>query len=214
MTLERIQLWTYLLEVREVSEVVLWRLSEVRDASDRWVRVKDSEDAELQSYDIGAGLDEAVFQSALRERQQLQFQYFAALEAFLAGWARLSLLLFPLEGKGPDAASRAARGRAIRDELGIAASTILADRELRDAWMHFDERLDRALFGGTFGERYRFVRSTKANQLIQSTIILLEVDSLVVHYTTRSGSRASMDLNRLEQAVSEVRESLKGTVAG
>ena len=102
----------------------------------------------------------------------------------------------------------------IRAALAVAPRSILADRELRDSWMHFDERLDRAFLTETFRERHRFVRSSKAAALIASTVTLLEVDTLVVHYTNRAGAPASLDLSLLEQALVQIREALRKTIAG
>ena len=70
------------------------------------------------------------------------------------------------------------------------------------------------MIDGTFGERHRFLRSSEAQPFIGNTIALLEVDSLVVRYNTRTGQPAALDLKVLEQALVAVRAALKRTIAG
>jgi hypothetical protein len=170
MPLTHVQLTTYLLEVREIVQLMLGRFAEIRELSDRWVKAKDSEDRQLEEWQTGLGLDDEQWGSTIESRGTFQAQYFSAVEAFLAGWARLSLLIFPLDGKGRDAGFRSERGIAIRTALVVGPTSALADRDLRDSWMHFDERLDRAFVTGTFRERHRFVRSTEAADFIGSTV--------------------------------------------
>jgi hypothetical protein len=135
MALTDLQLATYLLEVREVVQLMLGMFAEIRTISDRWTRVKESEDRQLAQWEAGAGLDDDTWHTTLWNRGEFQAQYFAGIEPFLAGWARLSLLLFPIEGKGPAAEFRAERGRRIREALAVMSDSILANRELRDSWM-------------------------------------------------------------------------------
>jgi hypothetical protein len=72
---------------------------------------------------------------------QLQVAVFDRLEQFLAAFARLSLLIFPVSK------SRFAKERAETMQLclGVDESSPIADRDLRDHWMHHDERLDFAV---------------------------------------------------------------------
>lgn len=214
MALTDLQLATYLLEVREVVQLMLGRFAEIRAISDRWARAKESEDRQLAQWEAGAGLDDDTWRTTLWNQSEFQAQYFSGIEAFLAGWARLSLLLFPIEGKGPAAEFRVERGRRIREALAVASDSILANRELRDSWMHFDERLDRVFLDGTFGERHRFLRANEAGPFVGNTLALLEVDTLVVRYTDKAGSPAALDLKVLDQALVKVREALKKTIAG
>jgi hypothetical protein len=58
---------------------------------------------------------------------------FAAIEALLAAYARVSLLLYPIRK------ADAGRGMHLRTILRIDSSSRLADRRLRDGWMHLDE---------------------------------------------------------------------------
>lgn len=214
MALSRPQLATYLFEVREVTQIILNRLSEIRDISGYWSNTRHSVNAQLATS--GEAFDDDSFRRTLLAQERLQAQFFGALEAFLAGWARLSLLLFPLEGGSKEAAAgfRRDRGRALQETLGIPPDSLLADRELRDSWMHFDERLDRAFMDGTFGERHRFVQSHEAKAFVNNTVVLMEVDSLLVHYSTQAGDRRALNLNEFETALVKLREALRGTDAG
>lgn len=208
------QVATYLLEVREVVELMLGRFTEIEAISGHWERAKSSEERQLEEWRTGGTFNDDSWREVMSTRARSQAQYFLALEGYLAAWARLSLLLFPISGTGTLAQFRDERGHRLRTELGISSTSILADRELRDSWMHFDERLDAAIFDGTFRERHYFVRGTEAARLAPGAIALLEMDTLLVHYRTRNGASAAMDLRNLDRAVAEVREALRGTIAG
>jgi hypothetical protein len=208
------QLTTYLLEVREVVELMLVRFSEIATISGHWVRAKSSEEQQLADWEAGVTFDDDTWREVMSTRARSQAEYFLALEGYLAAWARLSLLLFPLAGKGKLAQFRDERGQRLRTELGISSTSILVDRELRDSWMHFDERLDAAILDGTFRERHYFVRATEAAPLVPGAIALLEMDTLHVHYRTRDGVSDALDLRDLDGAVRQVREALRRTIAG
>ena len=65
--------------------------------------------------------------------------------------------------------------------------------------MHFDERLDAAVSGGTFGNRHSFVRSERAGHYVDNTLRLVEVDTLVVRYLDRRGQARAVDLRATKQ---------------
>lgn len=65
-----------------------------------------------------------------------------AIEGILSGYARVSLLLFPAKSAGVRAQ---ARGESLCGYLGIDADHAFGNRDLRNHWMHLDERLDAAL---------------------------------------------------------------------
>jgi hypothetical protein len=154
--------------------------------------------------DSPADLDQSTLANSLQSQVHDQARFFDSLEALLAGWARLSLLLFPSSRKGSGSEFRIARGIRLRAALGISESSVFADRELRDAWMHFDERLDTAVSGGTFGNRHSFVRSERVRDYINNTLRLMEVDTLVVHYRSRHSEARSADLRALRRELLEI----------
>jgi hypothetical protein len=80
----------------------------------------------------------------------------------------------------------------------VGDQSALADRELRNAWMHFDERLDAAMHDASFRERQRFVSSSQSAQHIGSTLRLTEMDTLVVYYRDHKGGTRRISLRDLE----------------
>ncbi len=178
----------FLKEVREVTGTLLFHLSTLQGASLNWLR------ATTAANGVPPSGDPARLAVALGEQVDEQTKLFDALEAFLASWARLSLLLFPLSGGGASE-FRQARGEGLRRLLGVTDGSALADRELRDSWMHFDERLDAAVSGGTFGNRHSCVRSERVQDYIDNTLRIVEVDRLVVHFRSREGESRSVDLH-------------------
>jgi hypothetical protein len=117
------------------------------------------------------------------------------MEAFLAAWARLSLLFLPTQTAGKEGENR---GDVLQLILDVDVSTSpLADRVLRNAWMHFDERLDQAVRAGTWGSRHRFVRSSEGQKAATLAVRVIEMDTLRVHYRDEKGNFHSTDLRAL-----------------
>jgi hypothetical protein len=104
------------------------------------------------------------------------------------------LLLFPLAGNEKTSEFRKSRGEGLRKVLGVGNDSPLADRELRDSWMHFDERLDAAVSSGKFGNRHGFVRSERVEDYVDNTLRLVEVDRLVVHFRSREGKAQAVNI--------------------
>jgi hypothetical protein len=182
------QLAPFLKEVREVTGTLLFYLDTLQRASTNWLRATAVANAVPPVGDGGR------LAQALGQQVDEQTRLFDALEAFLASWARLSLLIFPLSGKDDLSEFRKARGEGLRELLGVTNDSALADRELRDSWMHFDERLDAAVSTSTFGNRHSFVRSERAGDYFENTLRLIEVDKLVVHFRSRKGKSRSVDI--------------------
>lgn len=57
----------------------------------------------------------------------------------------------PAGKKNKQQALRMARGRKLREHFGLTDESPLADRELRNAWEHFDEKLDTYLLSNDAG---------------------------------------------------------------
>jgi hypothetical protein len=111
---------TYLEELTTLCSTMLWHADRFLSARREW----------LESEDI-----------------RLQGEMRVAMEGFLTAWARTSLLLFPAtpERKRDAKESAEARGSTLRQILEVDGDHPLSDRGLRNAWMHYDERLDAAL---------------------------------------------------------------------
>ena len=63
----------------------------------------------------------------------------------------ISRFLWPTKGKGPAGRKTQARGAYLRRALQVPDDSPLADRKLRNAIEHFDERLDEYLADGIVG---------------------------------------------------------------
>lgn len=114
----------YLWEVAHESEVVDTAFRRFKQAADEWII------AETGARSDGTGLGRVA---ELERTIQLN------LEAVLAAFARVSLFLFPEKSAKPRTRDR---GEALRTRLGITEAHPLARRDLRNHWMHLDERLD------------------------------------------------------------------------
>lgn len=110
----------------------------------------------------------------------------AAAETLLTAFARLSLYLFPAYDRAP----ARARGIALRNALGIDETHPLNDRAARNAWMHLDEELDRAVFerGEEFVEVYRVTRGHWPSAQLRDRRILftLNADTLTLTVAGRA----------------------------
>jgi hypothetical protein len=90
----------------------------------------------------------------------------------------------------------------------------LADRELRNSWMHFDERLDAAIVGKTYGDRHRFVQSSKASEFVGKTLRLMEIDTLMVRYRKQDGTQGSADLRATRGELERLWHASENPLAG
>lgn len=102
------------------------------------------------------------------------------------------------------------RGQALRDALALATFAPLDDRDLRDSWMHFDERLDAAVKAERWGNRHAWVRSLDAQNagMREMTLRLFEVGSLLIHYRNRDGELRAADLRACDQALEAILNAL------
>ena len=144
-----------------------------------------------------------------RAQVEAQGDLFDTLEAFLAAFARVSLLLHPI-GSG---SYTKLRGTTLRHCLGVEDDSPLENRALRDSWTHHDERMDAAVEAGQGALGQQFSRSTESpRDLLDSTLRVIEIDTLVVHFWKRDKKKGRMkdaaDLCLIAQALAEVREAM------
>ncbi len=119
-------------EVHELIDALLYRLDELERLSGAW---KAANRRAKRAEHISDSRARDGFEPALHKQRRVQTMAFDAIEAFLAAWARLSLLFFP-QAKDPKAKNR---GEVLRKVYLMDRRTSpLADRQLRNAWMHFD----------------------------------------------------------------------------
>jgi hypothetical protein len=211
MTLTPLQRAPYVREVHDLASTLLQRLTELEVVSAAWKQQDRSADQQL---DDESQLDVDQFAVTLRAIGDGQTSFFILLESFLAAWARLSLLFFPIMGEASTEKHRSERAEALCKVLGIGGTSTLADRELRNAWMHFDERLDSAIVQNTFGDRHRFVRSNQAGPLIEKTLRLMEVDTLLVRYKKKDGTSGAFDVRSTRNELERLFEASSNPLAG
>ena len=141
------------------------------------------------------GIDPKMWQEKTRQQTHI----FDNLEAFLTGWARVSLLFYPVRECDDFTRLRAATLQSI---FAVDASSPLADRELRNAWMHHDKRLDRLVANDTLGSRQLFKRSSEVTNADKERCPrIIEIDTLMVHFHDRNGGKRSVNLRDLRHVL-------------
>jgi hypothetical protein len=126
-SLDRTTERVFLDELANILDVLLWRANEIEACV-----------VEVQQF--GSVRDVAIDQPRWSSVVSGHTRLIGAIEAFLAGYARASLILYPVRKADQP------RGRHLRMVLGIrdlAAGVGLDDRKLRDGWMHLDEDIGR-----------------------------------------------------------------------
>jgi hypothetical protein len=199
--MKRRHLAPFMYELRETVATARYRFKQLDEAAEQWKSHEVSADAIM-----AAGrddFDDDQFTAEMSGSRSQQGAMFEALEAFLAAWARVSLLLFPTHGDK-------ARGKALRDVLALEKLAVLDDRELRDAWMHFDERLDAAVRAGPSFNRHKWTRSITAEISSVRTLRLFDVDTLTVHFRDRAAASRSADLRAYAAALEDVENAWQG----
>jgi len=201
------QVVPYLTELREVADSALYQYSRIEDAARRWLEIdmQFEEEARL-AFRI---IDDDEFATKLTESATRQTHIAEELGAFFAIWNLLSSLLFPSSGDGAHGGFRRERGAELRRLLGLRETSLLNSRPLRDAWTHFDDRLDRAVLEEHWAtSRQRFARALEAQQLKGNALYLVEVDTFVIHYRDETGAQCSDSLRAIAAALDELRERI------
>jgi hypothetical protein len=188
--LSRQQTIPYRLEISDLVRSAQWRLEEFTRACETCVRA-------AQVADADTSLDPKVFY----ERGMANREVFDSLEMFLALWARLSLFFFPA-AKSDFAKTRSATLQLLFD---INNTSPLADRELRNSWMHYDERVDLGVEKGELpgGQRFTFAKDT-TELARRRTLRLIEIDTCVVHFHDQAGNLISRKLPDLKPVLEEL----------
>lgn len=137
--------------------------------------------------------------SASQAQMLAEGDLFAGLEAFLASWARLSLLFFPAD-RSPFAGER---GKCLVSLFDVGQNSPLQDRRLRDSWMHFDERLDAMIKHTGIWHRHRFLESTELRD-DDPTLRVVEIDTLHAHYRDRELKRQTVHLPSLRAVIHDL----------
>lgn len=115
-------------------------LREVDVFRESFTRFEDAADSWLKSHH-----DPAPSGKLLREGTRSEREMSVAIEGMLSSYARISLFFFPQGHSGKFAEDR---GSELRKKIGIEDDHPLSDRDLRNHWMHLDERLDEQVQAG------------------------------------------------------------------
>jgi len=196
----------YAREVQELIATLLRRLDDLDAASAGWIEHDSAADRQL---DDESKLD-VKWERTMAGVGASQMGFFDALDGFLAAWARLSLLFFPIEGRGgrDGAAFRRDRGVVLREQLRVADDSPLADRDLRDSWMHVDERMDYLLAKGLLSGGLRFVNSRQVGDFIGKVPRLMAVDTRTVYYLKQKGETGSVKLSDLRTVLDDLQREV------
>lgn len=202
---DRVAASLYLQEAYDLVNGLLFRLGKLEEARDRWLSAHL-----VANEQVGLSHDEFdrdTFNNALRDSGRAQSSVFDELEAFLAAWARLSLLFWPAPHRSsPLYAFALERGRVLRSFLQLDEWSPLGDRTLRDAWMHTDERFDDAWVANRLGNRQQFVRSKEVAAAVAHSVRVVDVESLTIYFRDKGGNTQSLPLLPLREALNQVLE--------
>lgn len=194
----------YVSEIVDLAASLLHRLDKLEALAAAQQKAAGEADAEVAK---ALDYDPAAFNLSVSAQVANQGELFEWTEAFLTAWARLSMLFFPVNGQNGDARKfRKERAAKMCEIFGVDENSPLADRDLRNAWIHFDERLDEAISGGKFGSRQAFVHSWQVKGMRNAAMRLIVVDTLDVHLRTRDGKTASVNLPSLRKPLNALLE--------
>jgi hypothetical protein len=203
---EYLHIVPYLIELREITGTAIYEYTRLDEAARRWCEL----DRQLTELALTASteMDNDEFAAKLDNSPTQQTRIFDALSVFLAAWARVSLIIFPLGGDDDLAGFRRERGSELQRLLGLSPTSAIHNGALRDAWMHYDQHLDRAVIEGYWRTRQRFVRSSEAAMLKASALRLVEANTLVVHFRDASGAQCSASLPEIADALDDLQKRI------
>ena len=196
----------YVSEVRELIDSILFRIERLEAARVEWL--KHSAIANTEARVPPAEFSHDTFAQALNAAAGQHTVMFDEFEALFAAWARLSLLFYPIPSKGEEGTWRGERGVALRRLLELPEESLLANREFRDAWMHFDERLDKAYQEGWLGNRQQFVRSSGVDGAKEHSVRVIDIEGLAFHYRAKNGAKQTVGLAKMKELLISMNQSL------
>lgn len=128
----------YQSEVHDLTDACLYQLTQLEKASRKWLKLKEI--TTRHTVRTRAGMRDRKSQdgyhAAMQAMGRVQSALFDGVEAFLAAWARLSLIFRPGRSRSPFRAFTAHRGATMCRLYGLEAGHLLLDRAARDNWMH------------------------------------------------------------------------------
>ena len=208
-----VEVGLYLNELRESVDGALFHYSKLEAFAADWLRTHQAAIAAAREWRPTASTRQTYTEN-LGASGKIQAHTFDGLESFLAAFARVSLLIFPQrKRKGENEeewAFRRKRGATLRKLLRLTRSSPLANRTLRDSWMHFDERLDRVVREGKATNRQKFTTSSEASAHIEHTPRVVAMDTLTLYLHDQTGKPQRVELSELKTALLAVESALPG----
>ena len=192
--LTRLQIAPYARELRGALDSTLYCLALLDESARECIQLEAESIANLEGDEP---LDNNLFDTKARTHTDI----FDRVEAFLAAFARVSFLIFPV-GKRVLTITRAT---TLQECLNLDEDSPVANRDLRDSWVHYDERIDQAIIAkiGTNGQTFR--QSHSVDDLTKKTYLrIFAIDTLVIHYRNRVGEASHADLRALGDALEAV----------
>lgn len=149
-----IQAQHYLFEIARESELAERLFQRFQRAADAWLEIEHTEDPDGKTLWTGIEAERTMEES---------------LEGLLSTFARVSLFFFPERSGSQFALERAKR---LRELVRVDDDLPLGSRELRNHWMHHDDRFDsfvkehgNAPLGYFLGPAHRMSDASKAETL-------------------------------------------------
>lgn len=199
----------YAIELRDVAGMAADYWLVLHQAASEWLAAEDA----LDVLDAQARSDETARTEALQRQRTRQGVIFRAAEAMLGSYARTSLLLFPTAGLDshyprPERAVRRDwrlnRGQILRKAIGIDETHAIANRDLRNDWMHHDERLDDQMIRRVPAGSQRFERAGKVPANLRGTYFrLFEIGRDDVTISMRGASHSLLNVGKALEDVWE-----------
>lgn len=192
----------YLSEIWQLTDSLLHRIEILECAQHEWMHHLEVATAAATG---GPGdFPHGDFNAAIRASVEEQGVIFEAVEALFSAWARLSLLVHPESGHGTLATWRERRGATLRGLLALPDDSPLAQRGFRNAWMHFDERLDEAYKSGWLGNRQQFVRRSDVAAALKHSVRVIDVEAMVFYFRTQSDEIRSIRLSEMKSVLQDL----------
>jgi hypothetical protein len=181
--LDRIAIIPYEFELRDAVDAAHYHFDRLESSAQRALELQDLNRRGAQAFSDQTNAQRATFDG---------------LEGFLLASARVSLLFFPIA----KTAMAKIRSQTLQAVFSIVPTSPLAARELRDSWMHFDERIDAALATGRRRAGQRFSRSSEITPtVLDGALRVIELDTLTVHYWDRTGQQSAADLRLINAEI-------------
>lgn len=202
------EFYVFRIELRDTIDAALDRLATLEGMATKWVTTDIALTREPGDADFGSPKITTVEIEALNSQRSAQTLIFETLEDFLARWARVSNILYPNQKRS----TAAQRGARLRRRLSLPDKPhdhILGNRHLRDAWAHFDERLDACLASGRLAWPQWFDQSRSITSYYKENIPRLFVlDTLELYYHSRNGQVECGSLRAMKDALAKLRDTL------